>query len=153
MKNRIFILALLLLFSGFGFSQNKKVDRAELEAKKKAFILKEVDLSEQEAAVFWPVYQSFDKAVEEIRNKRRKIRGMLKNDNLLSDQELYNLTVKLLTLEKKEAEIRLQYLDEFVKVIGKHKAAKVFKVEEQWKRELLGMIKRRHMPPPPPPRD
>lgn len=152
MKNRLLLTLVLLLITTLSFSQDKKrVKRSEIEAKKKAFILKTLNLSDEEEAKFWPVYQRYDQEMDAVRKQKRRIRHTLKNDDVLSDDEVYNLTVKLLNLEANEAEIRLKYLTLFSNVVGKGKASLVFKAEEQFKRELFKSLKNNPPPPPPPP--
>ncbi len=147
---KILLFSLVLLFSSLSFSQKKMVKREEIEAQKKAFILKELNLTDDEATVFWPVYQNYDKETYALKKQRRKIRHTLRNDDVLSADEVYNLTMKILKLEGEEADVRLKYLEEFAKVVGKGKAAKVFKAEEKFKRELFKSLKNPPPPPPPP---
>lgn len=147
MKN--IMILLVLLWSNLAISQSKKVSREEIEKEKKAFILKELDLSDAEAKLFWPVYQAYEKEIHVLRKERRKIKQTLKNNDVISDDEKYNLVQKLLKLERQEATKRLFYLEEFAKVVGKGKAAMVFRAEELFKKELFKKLK--NLPPPPKP--
>ena len=146
-------LVLILGVSSFAFSQKKTTKRAELEAEKKAFILKALELNEAETDLFWPVYQAYEQEVKDIRKSQRAIKKTLKNMETLSEEEVYNLTEKLLNLEKNEAVVQLNYLAKFSQVLGKGKAGKVFKAEYDFKKELFKKIKNGSLLPPPPPKN
>jgi hypothetical protein len=142
------ILVMLMLTSTFTFAQSKKVSRTDLQEEKQAFITKALKLTEAEAAAFWPVYEAYEKEMQALRLSQRKIKQALKNAEILSDNEKYKLTEKLLSIDKKEANVKLKYLELFSQKIGKGKAAAVFKAEDDFKRVLFKKLK--NMPPPPP---
>ncbi|MDX1349352.1 MAG: hypothetical protein R3279_03850 [Putridiphycobacter sp.] len=142
------ILVMLMLTSTFTFAQSKKVSRTDLQEEKQAFITKALKLTEAEAVAFWPVYEAYEKEMQALRLSQRKIKQALKNAEILSDNEKYNLTEKLLSIDKKEANVKLKYLELFSQKIGKGKAAAVFKAEDDFKRVLFKKLK--NMPPPPP---
>lgn len=147
MKKQL-LLGIILFISTISFAQSKKVSRADLEKEKQAFITKELKLSAAEAPAFWPLYEAYEEEMHALRLSQRKIKQALKNEDVLSDNEKYNLTQKLINVDKQEANVKLKYLDLFSAKIGKGKAAAVFKAEEDFKRELFKKLKK--MPPPPP---
>ncbi len=148
MKNTI-ILCLVMMVTTLSFGQSKRVKIEDIKAQKKAFILKELNLTDEKTIVFWPVYENYDQEIHELRRKRRKIHKALKNYELLSETEIYKLTKEFLVLEKKEATIRITYLDRFTSVVGKGKAALVYHAEQKFKKELFRKMKDGDMPPPP----
>ncbi|WP_027418473.1 hypothetical protein [Crocinitomix catalasitica] len=145
------ILMLFLIFSiGISFAQPREHNKKQFEqmkADKIAFITTELDLTPKEAQVFWPVYNEYDAAVELLRKKRRSYFKELRKSETISDDRKFELMKLLFESEKNESLVRLKYLEEFNKVIGKKKAANVFIAEEQFKRKLLDKIRGEGPPP------
>lgn len=144
---RTSLILLLAVFVGnFSFAQpggNKKKERREqLHAQKIAFMSTHLELTPEEAQLFWPVYNAYEAEIETVRKERRKYLKELKNSDNLSDDRAYELFVSVFESEKKESDIRLDYLNQFSAVLGKKKAANVFIAEEKFKRELLHKLKK-----------
>ena len=145
------ITILLLLTSQIVFSQtnSKKINREDIKKERKAFIVDALELKDSEIKIFNPIYDNYTLEMETIHKERKKIRSALKSREILSDNEIYNLTHKLLQTEKKKANVELKYLTEFANTLGKSKAAKLFQAQEEFKRVLFKKYK--NLPPPPRP--
>jgi len=74
----------------FIFSQNiSEEKRKKIESQKIAFITKALDLSSEEAQVFWPVYNDFSDEMKTIRKKRREVFSKArKNRSSLTEKEI-----------------------------------------------------------------
>jgi hypothetical protein len=131
---------------------HKKVTRAEMDAKKVAFLSTELNLSAAEAKLFWPQYNAYDNKMHTVHKEIRTLKNKLKRFESLSVDEAYEATEAIIILEGKKTILRKEYLEKFAKILGKKKGAKVFYTEHQFKRELLRKIKNGEgdMPPPPP---
>jgi hypothetical protein len=146
MKNRLILTLILTLFFGASFAQkeavkNKKDKRAFIQAEKVAFISTELDLTPDEAQVFWPIYNQYEAELDAIRMERRKYLIELRKAESLSAERAYELTEKVFKTEAKESGVRLKYLESFSKTIGKKKAAELFAAEEKFKHELLRKLR------------
>lgn len=152
---RASLLLLMVVFLGGAFAQPNKKKREErrerIHAQKIAFISTELDLTPEEAQVFWPVYNAYEAEIKEVRTERKKYMKELRHAEDLSDERAYELFELIFEAEKKESDIRLKYLKKFSEVLGKKKGAKVFIAEEKFKRELLDKVRDRNGHPPPPP--
>jgi len=146
----IYTITLALLLGSFSMAQSSEDIRTNIEKDKKAFIISELELTENESEAFWTVYETYQTESKALKLKQRKIKRALKNSEVLSEEEQYKLTEKYLVLEKQEAETKLKYLRLFSAKIGKKKAAAVFKAEDDFKRLLFKKIKKLPEPPPPP---
>ena len=153
MMKKIYLFTVLLLMSTIVFGQQASgtTIRADIEKDKKAFITKELELSDSESEDFWSIYEKYETESKRLHTKQRKIKKALKNSDVLSADEQYKLTKQYLLLDKEKAEVRLKYLGLFSQKIGKKKAAAVFKAEDDFKRVLFKKIKKLPPPPPPPP--
>jgi hypothetical protein len=143
MKTFLTFFALLLTIGVFAQPPGKGDDKRkdQIKAQKIAFISSQLSLTSKEAEVFWPVYNDYESAIEDVRNERRKIHKVLRDIDVLSDDEAYANTQKLFELDAKEGEIRKEYLAKFAKVLDKKKAALVFAAEVRFHKELLKKIK------------
>ena len=75
MKKTLFVL--LALTSGFmAFSQNpannKEAKKEKIKALYVAFITKELNLNEEEAQKFWPVYNLYQSELKAVRKERKE---------------------------------------------------------------------------------
>lgn len=123
-------------------------DRKEyIRTQKIAFISTELALTTDEAEKFWPVYNEYDAKIETLRKERKGYAKELKTINDLTEDRAYELTELIFDTEKREVELRGEYLVKFAEVLDKKKAAKVFVAEEKFKRELMEMIKDHDKPP------
>ena len=153
MKTIFTLLAIFtLVFSGM--SQGKKKGhpkKEEIQAQKVAFISNELSLKKVQAEKFWPVYNEYEAKMETIHRQHRKNVKMLDNFNELTEEEAYTATEKLIELDEQRTAVKKEYLVQFSEILGKKKGAKVFYLEEKFKRELLRMIRKDggNMLPPP----
>ncbi len=151
MLKKYTLILFALCFSGLAMSQgnrDKKNDKREkIKAEKIGFISTELELSPEEAQAFWPIYNLYETEIDNIRKERRTHMKQLKSVDDLSDEKSFELSKLIFETEKKESDIRLNYLNQFSKVLNKKKAVKVFIAEEKFKRELLKKLKGNGPPP------
>ena len=142
-----------MLFSGFYFvltfigltavAQNR-VNRESIESMKVAFITNRLNLSPQEAQVFWPVFNRFENELEGLRKKRRNERSVLmENFQGATDAEIERLVDGEIIFRQQELDILKKYHSEFKKILPIKKVALLYKAEEDYKKELLQQIKDR----------
>ena len=151
MKTSLTLFTLFVLSSFVVFAQpgggGPHQDRKEyIRTQKIAFISTELALTPEEAEKFWPIYNEYDAKVEALRKERKGYAKELKTIDELSEDRAYELTELILDTEKREVELRAEYLIKFAEVLDKKKAAKVFVAEEKFKRELMDMIQKHDKP-------
>lgn len=138
-------VAILLIISITAIAQPDKDKEEKIEAMKIAFITKKLDLTPQEAQVFWPVYNEYTGKLDDLRKKRHKeMRSARDNSDELSDKELEALVDGEMAFRQKELDIQKEYHTKFKSVLPIKKVAKLYMAEEQFKRELLKMMKDGH---------
>lgn len=151
MKNLLLVVLVVFASNNFIFAQPKgepKQDKKEyIKAQKIAFISTELLLTPEEAEKFWPIYNEYDAKMETIRQERKGYMKELKTVDELTGDRAYELTEKILDTEKRESELRSEYLVKFAEVLDKKKAAKVFIAEDKFKRELMKTIQEHDKPP------
>jgi hypothetical protein len=129
--------------------------RGQLDAQKIAFITRELELTPQEAQVFWPVYNEFDAKRKTLRQSFITTTNLEdKNIDELSDKEAGELADGQIIQSQKLIDLRKEYHAKFKSVLPIKKVLKLYESERRFQKELLGQIKgNRQKGPPPPPRD
>lgn len=127
---------------GKGDRQQEK--KENIEAMKIAFLTNKLDLTPEEAQIFWPVYNQYNDKLQELRKKRRlDEREAKKNFEDLSDKELEQAMDNDLAFRQKELDLQKEYNVKFKAVLPIKKVSKLYAAEEQFKRVLLDKLKDR----------
>jgi hypothetical protein len=147
---RITAAILLMLTASAALFAQPQEKQEKIEAMKVAFITTKLDLTPQEAQVFWPVYNEYENKMEDIRKKRRKdLESAKETLDAMSDKEIEALVDNEMAMRQKELDIQKEYNTRFKAVLPVRKVAKLYAAEEQFKRELLKMMKEGKQGPPP----
>jgi len=139
MKYIYSLLILSILSINTAYSQNDRTKHERIEAKKIAFISQKLDLSPQEATVFWPVYnqhQKNNKSIKEKYNADFKIRDM-------SEAALEVFIDNTLNKETDLLDERKKYITELKKVISNKQIVTLYKTEKQFKTRVLKEVRKR----------
>ena len=136
----------LLLLPVFAYAQPgppiPKEKEEEIESLKIAFITKKLDLTPDEAKVFWPVYNEYEDKLKDLRQKRRKeTKDAKENFDEMTDKEIEALVDGEIAFRQKEFDLQKEYHSKFKSVLPIRKVAKLYQAEEQFKRELLKKMK------------
>ena len=127
MRKIVYLLLLLLPFSGVAQDGLRGENRQRLEAIQIAYLTKELSLTTQDAEKFWPVYNKY----------QDELRSLLKNGG---EEDVLNRQQKALDIRKK-------YKPDFVRILGADRTNKLFQAEDKFremvKRELQNRQKRR----------
>ena len=141
MKNLALVLVLALSSAVFAQPNNMQEKKKKMEAMRVAHITEDLDLSVEEAQVFWPVFNEREKKIDALRMEFMGVMQKLKNDGKtiddLSDSELEKMMQTKLNNEIKIAEIRKDYHKKFVDAVGVKKTAKLYQSEMHFMRMLL----------------
>ena len=118
---------LLTLFTIFTFllanAQNgQRIEK--IQALKIAFITQRLDLTSAEAEKFWPLYNEYEREINNLRMSNR-------NGDVLDNEQ------KLLNIKKK-------YSPSFEKVLGPQKLNKFFNAEKEFRNVLIKRLKTQH---------
>lgn len=145
MKNKVKIgvLAVFLLVGAMSFAQNQR-GRERIKSLKVAFITERLNLSTEEAQVFWPLYNEHEENIEAIkRRERREIRSQLQDFEYLSEAEADELLGKMIGLETEKHRLNAAYIKRMSDVISPKKTFMLIRAEEDFKKRLLKEIQQR----------
>ena len=116
--------------------------KEKIEALKIGFITNKLDLSSEEAKVFWPVYNEYQKELDVLHEERRQKRqDREERVEELSDAEVLKLLDDHILFEQKELDIRKKFHDKFKAVLPPKKVARLYMAEREFKMMLLERLR------------
>ena len=123
---------------GKGVKHAEHIERARAE--KVGFITERLNLTPDEAQVFWPVYNEYEKEMMAaglaVRQTRKALRPG-KDEAEPSEKELRARIEDYLKALKEEAEVKAKYNSQFLKVLPALKVAKLYLAEESFQNKML----------------
>ena len=152
MKNFAIMAVLALLsFSNIQAQQKQKCNWQEkMMSEKIAFITMELQLTPEEAQVFWPVYNQINQKNKEAQKAMNKAyRAMVKamEEGTVSDKELNALLDDYLAAKQAHKEAGKGDADQYRKVLPAKKVAKLYVAEENFRRHHIRNFKGGHKGP------
>lgn len=137
------IIVLLIIgfvsFSSFAQKHRKMDDLGEkYQAQKVAYITNALELTSEESAAFWPIYNEHEKKKNELHNEMRDFRSsILQNQDDLSDDEANEALAKIQSYMNAMQDMEIEYQNKFLEVIPAKKVLFLMKAEKDFRRELL----------------
>lgn len=133
--------------NGNNKSGKMMVSRQRIKSQKIAFFTQELNLTSEEAAKFWPVYNKcFKEGMEARKITRESQRSLAKaaaDSSSASDSEIRNLAETFYRNYEKEGTMAAKFFSEYQKVLPVKKAAMVSVVEERFKGVLIHQLRGR----------
>lgn len=133
------VAAATLLASPAAFAQEQSADNTailleKVRADKKLLVAANMNLTEQEAAAFWPVYESYQKEWDGMNGR---IKDTVKryadayNAGAVTDETAQKLLDEALAIEAAELDLKKSYLPKFGKVLPAAKVARYYQIENK----------------------
>lgn len=140
MKRGMFILGVMLSVNTWCMAQFNKED---LSAEKEEYINEKAGFTVEEAASFWTLHDEMQTKQKELRRENRQKMKAAKKTGIdaLTDEELTTLMNGRLEMEQKILDLRTEYHQKFIDLLGIRKTAKYYEAEMAWKKELIKKIK------------
>lgn len=139
MKKTIVLFALFLMMGTFAFAQRGDGDNPRIQEMRVEFFNQELQLTPEEAAAFWPVYEQFKKDQKALKKDMRPDRKM----ELMTDAEAEKFVEDHLLHEEKKIALKRQYINKLKGVISIRKIAMINRTERKFKQSLLNKIQDR----------
>lgn len=144
MKKTIQLLSIILLISASGFAQPGSRIKQRIQEKKDniramkiAFITTELNLTPDEAAKFWPLYNAFEEKQRDLRQERLKNYLERIDADKLSEKEALSLLGQMENAEEELYLARKKFAASLRGVIPASKILKLRKAEEAFSKRLL----------------
>jgi hypothetical protein len=118
--------------------------RKQLEADRVGVYSRVLNLTPDEARLFWPIFNEFQSQMESIQRESKDIRrNAIKNYNKMSDAELDKTIEATFNQEQKQLDLKRKYTKEFKKALPVKKVILLQKAEREFKKELIHKLKER----------
>ena len=145
---RLQSLTLILCFPFLIFAQSKEAQKQnkkeQMEVMRVAYITKELNLTAEEAQIFWPVYNKYNEVLDELKTEGRELKKSIKKDpeslNKMSEKELDQIIYKQFELDEKKIIIQKEYHNEFKKVLPAYKVYLLYKSKNGFKKAMLKRV-------------
>lgn len=106
--------------------------RKDVRSQKKQIIAANLNLTDQEAEKFWPVYDQYTNELTAINDKEyAALKQYAQNYQTLSDEQATDLLNQVLEVDQSAAQLRLKYVPIFGKVISGKKTALFFQLDRR----------------------
>lgn len=155
MNARRFLVMLLfsVLICQIGLAQPPQPGpevREEIESMRIAFFTRKLQLSPDEAKVFWPVFNSYTDEMNTLRKEHgKKMRSSQEKLDNMSAAEIEKLADEEIAFGQQELDVRKKYHAQFKQVLPAKKVVMLYHAEDEFKRELIGRLRDRKTDGPP----
>ena len=106
--------------------------RMKIQADQKGIVERSMKLTADEAAKFWPIYDSFQRELERPqRQYRQAVLDYVASENSLSDANAKRLVDQVLAASVEEARLRQKYFKRFTGVLPAKKAARYMQIDNK----------------------
>lgn len=153
---KLYLILILFACAFTAGAQNKQGDKStqsgadRVQALKVAFITKALDLTSEEAEKFWPIYNEYQDKRDVVRKQLQENRKKVKEEaDKLSADELLKLADEEMTLRQQDLDLQKEMHEKLKKVLPAKKLAQLYVAEEDFKKELLQMLKEDSKKPEP----
>lgn len=144
MKNTKLLILFLLVFSTLSYGQPGKLreriqqKKEQVKSMKIAYITSELNLTPDEAAKFWPLFNEFEEKQREIRQERIKnYLDRTQNSDKLTEKEAAALLNQMEAAEEELHQHRKRFVANLKGVLPATKILKLKKAEEEFSKKLL----------------
>ncbi|MGE0474587.1 MAG: hypothetical protein AB7P17_13210 [Nitrospirales bacterium] len=106
----------------------------KVKADKKLLIASNMDLTDQEAKDFWPMYESYQKELGQLNGNLGKLINEYAeayNKGSVPDDVAKNLIHEALEIEGSEVKMRREHAEKLTKVLPAHKVARYLQMENK----------------------
>lgn len=121
----------------------QRPDREKLKALKIAHITEQLDLTQEEAQKFWPVYNANEEARNNIRTSLLESRQEISADQL-TESEAKALLLEFEKAEQQKTALNSKMLKDLLEILPAKKIIKLYQAERSFKRKLIDEFKSRH---------
>lgn len=136
----LFITSLTSFAQDGPLRERFKQKKEQVKSLKVAFITNELNLTPDEAAKFWPLYNAFEDKQQEIRKQKMKAFMDRKDDNSidkLSEKEAATMLSQMESTEEELYQLKKKFIANLKGVLPATKILKLKKAEEEFSKKLL----------------
>lgn len=135
---KLFVIPVLLLFST-GFAQIQSFEseyvemlKKDIQDESKRIVAENLTLTEEQAEVFWPLYDEYDAAYDKLVDERIKvIEDYMMNYYGLDEEIGKDLITKSIDLKQKAVDLQREYVNKMMDVLPVSVVGKFFQIDNR----------------------
>ena len=136
------LLVLCILAFSLSLSAQTTDPEKALKAEKVTFLTNKLQLTADEAKVFWPIYDEYWERKIAIQNERRKfVEEFAKDVDKLSEADIINYTNRYVNSNKQETELLAEFNTKLKTILPPKKIMLLYQSNYDFKDYLLKKIK------------
>ena len=140
----IWVVIIMISYSA-AFGQTRSEVREKIKALKVAYLTEQLDLTKKEAEKFWPIYNSYDTKLQQLRTTERyalkkKIETAGGKENL-TEANAKEITMAMLEIERKTYETMREFSSKLSSVISYKKILTLQIAEREFNRKMLRKLR------------
>ena len=150
MKKVFSVLCALVVLSVGAFAQGPQGPRRgadngwreRVRAEKVAFLTEEIDLTESEAQVFWPIYNEIQKAQRESFDAVQKAYAAMAKgvQDGKTGKEMEKLVNAYIDAKDKSDGVETKFMNKLLKALPAEKVARYYVAEEKFRHQQIGRL-------------
>ena len=133
------VIALLLTGAASAWAQDKPADnmqilRDKIKADKKLLVATNMELTESEAKNFWPIYDDYQKDLQNINQRLGKLLESYAADyknKTMTDEKAKKLVDEYISIGQAEAKLQSSYVPKLMKALPATKVARYLQIENK----------------------
>jgi len=130
------ITVIAILFCAVG-SLKAQQSSEKIKALKIAFFTERIGLSAEEAEIFWPLYNDYQKRRQELaQQEKREVRDKIGAGGF-SESQASSILKRYLELEEKQEELDKNFYQTLSQRMSATKVLKLFQAEHEFRRRML----------------
>jgi len=143
MKHFLTFLIIMVVLGGAPFASHaqNKTDHeqwlTEINQYKRNYYTKELDLSVQQQARFFPLYEEMDEQTRRIDSEARTMEQRIADTEDATDLEYEKATEALYDAKVRQAEIEREYMLKFKEILSSKQLFRLNNVERKFSREMM----------------
>ncbi len=147
---KLILISILCIFSlTILMAQGRREPSPEMwdkiKAEKISFFTSKLDLTSAEAQAFWPVYNEFEKKRFDIQRQIHNFERMSDDDYIkLSESEIVKMTNNYIDSFEKEASLRKEYHNKFLKILPQKKVLLMYRTENEFRSHMMREYRKDH---------
>ena len=118
----------------------------KIESAKVGMITNRLNLTQEQAQTFWPIYNDYDAKKKEIRANFQKLTSESRS-LAATDEKITSDLKEILNIRQKEVDLEKEYYTKFLKVISPRQLAELYRTEQIFLKRLLQLINKNQVNP------
>jgi hypothetical protein len=115
-------------------ADNMQILREKIKADKKLLVAANMELTEPEAKNFWPIYEDYQKDLQNINERLGKLLQSYATDyknKTMTDDKAKKLTDEYLSIQQAEVKLQSSYVPKLSKALPATKVARYLQIENK----------------------